>query len=150
MDPLRCALRLGQCFASVDPDAELKADGYRYDEVGRGPFPGWYPVRFTLTTDKDDPKCAFMVAQPREGDVRLVVRPAGIPDAALSADATEFSGDLASQFGVKPSVPDAEWGGYEAWNGWSLKGQDIDIVLVQYNRSGEKYTSCNLTVVPLP
>jgi hypothetical protein len=149
MDPLRVALRLGQQFASVDPNAVLKADGYRYDALGRGPFPGWYPVRFLLDNDPEDPNCAFAITQPRDGDVRLVVRPAGLPNAALSADATEFSGNIGEQFGVKPNVPDAEWGGYEAFNGWTLKDQGIDIVLVQYDRDGQKYTSANLTVVKL-
>jgi hypothetical protein len=151
MDSLRVALRLGQQFASVDPNAELKADGYRYDAEGRGPFPGWYPVRFNHTNAPGDANAAFVLSQPNPGDVRLLIRPEGLvaEEGALSADATEFSGDIASQFGVKPRVSEPEWGGYEAFNGWTLRDQGIDIVLVQYDRDGQKYTSANLTVVVL-
>lgn len=149
MESSRVALRLGQMFASVDANAVLKSDGYRHDAYGRGPFPGWYPVRFLKDSSPADAKCAWVLSQPRAGDVRLLIRPEALGEAALSADATEFSGDIASEFGVKPSVSVDEWGGYEAWHGWTLKNQGIDIVLVQYDRDGEQYTSANLTVVVL-
>lgn len=150
MDSLRAALRLGQMFASVDPKAILRDDGFRYDAHGPGPFPGWYPVRFLKESHPTDAPCAFLLSQPRAlSDPRLLIRPEGIGGAALSADATEYSGDIASQFGVKPDVTADAWGGYEAWNGWTLQAQGIDIVLVQYDRDGEKYTSADLTVVPL-
>jgi hypothetical protein len=79
----------------------------------------------------------------------LLIRPESVPGAALSADATEYSGDIASEFGVKPNVPDSAWGGYEAWNGWTLGGDGISIVLVEYDRDGQKYASACLTVVEL-
>lgn len=146
---MRVALRLGQMFASVDATAKLRPDGYRYDIHGPGPFPGWYPVRFLSGSRATDPACAFTLSQPHAPDVRLLLRHDGVPVSALSADATEFSGDIASEFGLKPSVPVSDWGGYEAWNGWTLQGQGIDLVLVQYDRDGQKYTSACLTVVAL-
>jgi hypothetical protein len=150
MEPMRVALRLGQMFASVDPNAVLKPDGFRYDTYGPGPFKGWYPVRFLKDSSRHDANSAFVMSQPRgPQDVRLLVRPEVLPAAALSIDATEFSGDIASECGVKPDVPESDWGGYEALNGWTLGTTTINIVLVQYDRDGEQYVSACLTVVAL-
>ena len=139
MATTRVALRLGQMFASVDPN----------DRYTEGIFAGWNRVRFRRDSRATDPQCAFQLSRPRAGDLRLLIRPESVPDGALSVDATEFSGDIAAQFGIKPNVSEAEWGGYEALHGWSLQGQGIDIVLVQYDRGGERYASACLTVVEL-
>lgn len=137
MTPHRVALRLGQMFASIDPA-----------ESGQGPFPGWFPVRFKPSSRPSDPNCAFTISKPRDSDKRLMIRH-DVTGAALSADATEFSGDIASQFGGKPNMADADWDGHEAWHGWALGNEGIDVVMVHYDRGGEKYTSACLTVVPL-
>ena len=129
--PIRAGLRLGQFFAAVD--------------TSKHPFPGWYGLKFTDAT----PVETFSIAQPQQGNPKLLIRPEHLPTWALSADATEYSGDLASEFGVKPDVSEGEWGGYEAWNGWTLGSDGISIVLVEYDRDGAKYTSACLTVVLL-
>jgi hypothetical protein len=131
MSPKRVGLRLGQFFASVDRTTH--------------PFPGWFGLKFTDTS----PVEAFSLVAPQAGNPKLLIRPESVPGAALSADATEYSGNISSEFGVKPDVSEAEWGGYEAWNGWQLGSDGISIVLVEYDRDGQKYTSACLTVVEL-
>lgn len=137
MEPVRCALRLGQYFARVDPN---KMGTLLY---------GMGPLEFTKENRPDDPFCAFTYVQPRPGDVRLLVRPESVPGAALSIDATEYSGAIAQEFMVKPNVTVEDWGGYEALNGWVLGQSGIDIILAQYDRDGQKYGSACLTVVRL-
>jgi len=135
----RVALRLGQFFASVDPN----------DKYPDGALKGWGRVRFKKESKQTDAACAFQLSTPRAGDPRLLIRPESIPAGALSIDATEFSGDIASQFSIKPNVSEADWGGYEAQHGWALGLDGIDIVLVEYDRDGQKYASACLTVVEL-
>jgi hypothetical protein len=123
--PTRVALRLGQFFASVDPA----------DVIPDGVLKGWPRVRFKPTSQPTDAACAFLLSTPRANDPRLLIRPESMPEASLSIDATEFSGNIAEQFAIKPHVPEAEWGGYEAQTGWTLQG--------------ERYASACLTVVVL-
>jgi hypothetical protein len=130
-EPKRVGLRLGQFFAAVDRT--------------KHPFPGWFGLKFKDAA----PVEAFTLVAPQAGNPKLLIRPESVPGAALSADATEYSGDLASEFGVKPDVSESSWGGYEAWNGWTLGADGISIVLVEYDRDGAKYASACLTVVEL-
>src|SRR5262245_12488420 len=133
MQPTPIALRLGTFFARINPA-----------ELGHGPF-GWYPVHFDQR-DASNPQSRFTLSQP-DGE-RFLIRH-DQSQAALGADATENSGDIHGQFYGKPNVGDGDYGGFEAWYGWTLGNSGIDIVLVQYDRDDGRYTSADLTVVEL-
>lgn len=137
----RVALRLGQYFASIDPN----------DKFTDGDMKGWYHVRFKKETKPTDAGAAFLLSQPKAGDLRWLCRPEGIPAGALSIDQTEFSGNIADAFSVKPNVSEQDWGGYEALEGWELPYPDgpVDILLVHYQRADGRYESSNVTVVAL-
>lgn len=132
------ALRLGEMFAAIHPA-----------DAGKGPFPGWFPVRFSLDNQPDQADCQFQLSNPA-GNQRLMLKHA-TTGCILSADATRFSGDIASEFGGKPSPLGGVdgWDGYEQFQGWTLGSDGISIVVIEYDRDGAKYASACLTVVEL-
>jgi hypothetical protein len=136
-EPTRVALRLGQYFASVDP-AEMGTRLY-----------GFGPLRFKKETARTDPHAAFTMTP--IGSNKFLVRPESVPTGAVSIDATEFSGEIAEEFGIKPNVADGDVGpdSYEALSGWTLGVTGVVILLVHYNRNGEQYESACLTMVKL-
>jgi hypothetical protein len=137
--PKRVALRLGQFFASVDPA-----------EMGKMLY-GFGPLRFRESNKPTDANSIFLLSQPRGGDPRLLIRPESVPNGCLSIDATKYSPDLATQFGIKPNVTEEAWGGFEALYGWTLSypSGPVSIVLAHYDLGGEHYESACLTVVAL-
>lgn len=127
MAPTKVALRLGEFFARIDPS-----------QAGKGPF-GWFPVVFD-GRDPHAPDAEFELSKP---DGKLQLRHV-TSNADLGADATAFSADLAHEFYGKPG---GDRGAYESWDGWSLGG--IPVIVVTYDRDGQKYVSAALTVVEL-
>lgn len=127
------AFRAGKFFGRIDPASATTPTN------PTTPWQGWFPVKFDRT-DPADPDCRFQLTQ--TGD-RLKAKHL-TTGALLSIDFTEFGGGVCNGFYGKPG---GDQGGYEQLQGWTLDGSNV--VVVPYERDGQKYVSPSLTVVEL-
>ncbi len=133
MTPIRCALRLGEFFIAADPTAPA-------------PYPGWMAVAWGVDVDRHEPAAEFEITAPTQ-TAKLMVKNVST-GMLLNTDLTKFSGNLATALALKPTAGGTDgWDAYEQWNGWSLDGGIITVV-VEYYRDGERYPGLILGVVP--
>jgi hypothetical protein len=133
METRKGALRVGEFFGRIE---------------GRpSPKYGVFLMTFSAENSQTDPNCQFDFSQPdgKNWRVQFDNLPAG-HSGLLEADATLYSESFCQQFYVKPGE---DWSGYAVWQGWQLGPSidDVNIIVVHYDRDGERYVSASLNVV---